>query len=265
MPPSDIFSWSGLGLLFVLGLRHGFDPDHIAVIDGLTLGAEQRRPALAPWIGTLFSIGHGGLVTVIAVLVSVLSSARLLPASLEALGTWVPILLLLVVGTFNLRALLAPGEFRSLGNRTRFLPERLKRSTHPFAIVLVGVLFGLVFDTATQAAAWGYVATSSHGPALALAMGLCFTSGMAVTDTLDSRLLTRVLRRAQHGQAARFRRVLGWTIVGMSYGVAAYGIARWIHPAFELPESAWLALGILFVAAVGGAYAWLLHRSCRVD
>lgn len=43
MPNAELYSWSGLGLLFVLGLRHGFDPDHIAVIDGLTLRAEQRR------------------------------------------------------------------------------------------------------------------------------------------------------------------------------------------------------------------------------
>ncbi len=261
MPNAELFSWSGLGLLFVLGLRHGFDPDHIAVIDGLTLRAEQRRPGLAPWIGTLFSLGHGGLVTVIAVAVSLLSDRHLAPEALETFGTWVPIALLLLVGTFNLRALLAPGEFQPIGARSPLLPERLKHSSHPLAIVLVGVLFGLVFDTATQAAAWGYVATSSHGPVLALAMGLSFTSGMAVTDTIDSRLLSRVLRRAKRDEAARFRRILGWTIVAMSYGVAAYGIARWYSPAIELPEGVWLAAGITLVAAVGAAYVWLSRGS----
>lgn len=260
MPNAELYSWSGLGLLFVLGLRHGFDPDHIAVIDGLTLRAEQRRPGLAPWIGTLFSLGHGGLVTVIAVVVSLLSREQMLPEALESFGTWVPIGLLLLVGTFNLRALLRPGEFRSLGSNAPLLAARLEQSTHPLAIVTVGVLFGLVFDTATQAAAWGYVATSSHGPLLALGMGLAFTAGMAVTDTLDSRLLTSVLRRARHSEALRFRRILGWIIVGLSFGVAGYGIARQFEPGLELPDGALLGLGVGLVLAVGSAYAWLLHR-----
>ena len=260
MPNAELYSWSGLGLLFVLGLRHGFDPDHIAVIDGLTLRAEQRRPALAPWIGTLFSLGHGGLVTVIAVVVSLLSREQLLPDALESFGTWVPIGLLLLVGSFNLRALLQPGEFRSLGSSAPLLPARLEQSTHPLAIVTVGVMFGLVFDTATQAAAWGYVATSSHGPLLALGMGLAFTAGMAVTDTLDSRLLTSVLRRARHGEALRFRRILGWIIVSLSFGVAGYGIARQLEPGLELPDGVLLGLGVGLVIAVGSAYAWLLHR-----
>lgn len=265
MPNADLYSWSGLGLLFVLGLRHGFDPDHIAVIDGLTLRAEQRRPGLAPWIGTLFSIGHGGLVTLIAVAVSLLSREHRLPPVLETVGAWVPITLLLIVGAFNLRALLKPGEFRSLGSSTPLLPGRLKQSSHPLAIVLVGVLFGLVFDTATQAAAWGYVATSSHGPLLALAMGLAFTTGMAITDTLDSRLLTNVLRRARREEAGRFRRALGWIIVGLSFSVAGYGVARQLVPSLELPDGVLLALGAALVVAVGSAYAWLLHRVHGLD
>jgi len=260
MPNAELYSWSGLGLLFVLGLRHGFDPDHIAVIDALTLRAEQQRPTLAPWIGTLFSLGHGGLVTVIAVAVSLLSQKQLLPEALETFGAWIPICLLLLVGAFNLRALLRPGEFRPLGSRAPLLPGRLKQSTHPLAIVIVGVLFGLVFDTATQAAAWGYVATSSHGPLLALAMGVAFTAGMAITDTLDSRLLTSVLRRARHSEAVRFRRILGWLIVCLSFGVAGYGIARNLRPGLELPDGALLGLGVGLVVAVGSAYVWLLHR-----
>ena len=41
----DLLSLSDLGLMLTLGLRHGLDPDHIAVIDGLTIRALDQRPA----------------------------------------------------------------------------------------------------------------------------------------------------------------------------------------------------------------------------
>ena len=34
----DALPASGLALFFVLGLRHGVEPDHIAAIDGMTIG-----------------------------------------------------------------------------------------------------------------------------------------------------------------------------------------------------------------------------------
>ena len=40
-------------LVFALGLRHGFDPDHLVAIDGLTRSSKSR------WCGLFFSLGHG--------------------------------------------------------------------------------------------------------------------------------------------------------------------------------------------------------------
>lgn len=47
-----------MALFFLLGLRHGIEPDHIAAIDGLTLRAHDHRERHAPWTGTLFALGH---------------------------------------------------------------------------------------------------------------------------------------------------------------------------------------------------------------
>ncbi len=86
--------------------------------------------------------------------------------------------------------------------------------------MFIGVLFASVFDTATQASAWGYVASSNGGVVAAFLAGLVFTAGMVITDSIDGRLICRIRRSAQ-GPAAgrRFRRTLGWVIVAMSYTV----------------------------------------------
>src|SRR3982074_1523684 len=104
---TELFSLSGLVLMFVLGLRHGLDPDHIACIDGLTWRAlSHGHDGHARWIGTLFAIGHGLLVTSIAVGVSRLAHSVDLPEAVVQVFSWIPTALLLLVGTLNLHLLL---------------------------------------------------------------------------------------------------------------------------------------------------------------
>jgi high-affinity nickel-transport protein len=254
-------SVSGLVLMFVLGLRHGLDPDHIACIDGLTwqvLASEAHR-GRARWVGTLFALGHGLLVTSIAAGVSLLSHEMAMPEALARVCDWVPTALLLLVGTMNLRLLRRPdAAFEPTGWKTKLIPRRLRHHTSPWAVVVIGVLFATVFDTATQASAWGYVASHRGGglPA-ALAAGLAFTAGMVITDTLDGRLICCIDRRAD-GQAAarRYRRVLGWLIVCISYAVAAYNIGKALVPAIELGEVAFSLSGFALVLMMLMVWAW---------
>lgn len=258
---SEWLSASGLVLMFVLGLRHGLDPDHIACIDGLTwqaLGREGHRRH-APWIGSLFALGHGLLVTLIAAGLSLLSRGVSVPEALVQVFDWVPTGLLLLVGTMNLRLLLQrDATFRPMGWKLKLIPKRLRHHGSPWAVVLIGVLFASVFDTATQASAWGYVGSHRGGGLqAALAAGLVFTVGMMITDTLDGRLICAIDRRAD-GQAVarRYRRVLGWLIVGISYAVAAYNIGKALVPSIELEEAAFSLTGAAMVLLMGVVWVW---------
>lgn len=235
---------SGIALMLMLGLRHGLDPDHIALIDGLTLRAHEQRPGMAPWVGTWFALGHGLVVTLIAVMVSLGANRIELPPALIAAADWVPVLLLFVVGTGNLRSLLRDTEYQAAGWRTRLIPRALRGSTSPLGIFLIGALFAAIFDTITQAAAWGYVATQQGGVLGALAVGLVFTLGMLVTDTLDARLLCRLLRDPRPEVARRRRRALGWVIVIMAYAVVLYALLAHFAPQLQLSEAAYTAVGI---------------------
>lgn len=262
---AEWLSISGLVLMFVLGLRHGLDPDHIACIDGLTwqaLGRAGHR-SHAPWIGTLFALGHGLLVTLIAAGVSLLSHQVSFPEALVQVFDWVPTALLVLVGTMNLRLLLRrDAAFQPTGWKLKLIPHRLRHHGSPWAVVLIGVLFATVFDTATQASAWGYVASHRGGglPA-ALAAGAVFTLGMVITDTLDGRLVCAIDRRAD-GQAVarRYRRVLGWLIVFISYGVAAYNIGKALVPALEMGDATFSLTGAALVMMMGMVWLWSGRR-----
>lgn len=260
----DTASLAGLFLLFMLGMRHGLDPDHIAIIDAMTYRSIEQRPGFAPWIGTLFALGHGLAVTAVSVTVSAIASDFAPPQGLAAILEWLPVALLLLIGTLNLHALLDKKPYAPAGWKTHFIPQRLRQSTHPAAVFCVGVLFALVFDTATQAAAWGYVATAQSGLHMALVAGLVFTFGMVVTDTLDGQLMCRLLRRASsRKQAQAYRRKVGWVVVFMSYGVALYSIAAHWLPAIEPSDAAFTATGIAFMLLMFAAYCWMARDSAK--
>ena len=109
--PAD---WSALcAIVFLLGLKHGFDADHLATIDGLTrFNARHGRP-FARYCGALFSLGHGVVVMAIALAIGLASERWEAPAWLDTLGAWISIVFLTALGIVNLRAVLAaaPGRW----------------------------------------------------------------------------------------------------------------------------------------------------------
>ena len=176
-----------------------------------------------------------------------------MPDTFAQVLQWAPTALLLLVAFLNLRQLLAnSGKAGFESVKLRMIPAWLRNHAAPWAVVLTGALFAAVFDTATQASAWGYMAGQEGGRALAaLVAGLVFTIGMGVTDTIDGRLLWRIGRSAGRRQAAqKFRRILGWLVVAISCGVAAYTIAAALAPRFELNDLAFSAAGFSLVALI---------------
>jgi high-affinity nickel-transport protein len=249
---SAIASASGLLLMLVLGLRHGLDPDHIACIDGLTWGAMQHERHHGPWVGTLFAIGHGLLVTMVAVIFSEVGRAIEVPTTFARLFDWAPTTLLLLVALLNVRQLCSGAQAAPTSLKLQLIPLWLRNHAAPWAVVLTGALFAAVFDTATQASAWGYAAGQQGGRWIAaLFAGFVFTIGMGVTDTIDGRLLWRIGRRPEGQQLTRqFRRILGWLVVGISCGVAAFNIGKAFAPQFEINDFAFSAAGFSLVALI---------------
>jgi high-affinity nickel-transport protein len=170
---------------------------------------------------------------------------------------WGVIALMALVGVLNLRALRRPTTYSPVGWKQGLAPG-LAKATHPLGVLAVGVVFGLVFDTASQAAAWGLAASASGGLREVLMLCLVFGAGMTLTDTVDSQLVARLLRRGGNGgQVQAYRRGVGWLIVALSLGMAGFALARKLMGVQDLPDMLLTALGLTMALAV---VAMLLAR-----
>jgi len=254
--------WSALAaLVFLLGLKHGFDADHLAAIDGLTRYNARLGRRLARYCGALFSLGHGAVVVAIALVVGLASERWTAPQWLEMSGAWISIGFLTLIGIVNLRAVLAaaPGEVVApVGIKGRFL-GRLQSAGRPGSVALVGALFALSFDTVSQSALFALTATQFGGLEHALALGLLFVLGMLVTDGINGLWISRLIARADQ-IAVIASRVMGLAVSAVALLVAAVGVARLALPAVDAwSKGSEPAFGAIVIAVIASSY--LVARS----
>jgi len=262
MPAATGLPAQALGLaalVFLLGVRHGFDPDHLVAIDGLVRSGVARRSRWAGCSGLFFSLGHGVVVTLIGVAVALAASARQAPAWLEGVGAAISIGLLTLLGAANLASAMRARAGGLIGLRGRWWTERLSRASHPAVIAAIGAAFALSFDTVSHALAFSLTGASLAGWTFAAALGAVFTCGMALTDALSGWWVARLVVRADR-TAAIASRCVGAAIGALGLLIAAAGLAQWIAPfALQSASAAAPLIGVATLAVVGAAYA-LGHR-----
>lgn len=248
--------WVALAVLvFVLGLKHGVDADHLVAIDGLARFNSRVRPSLARWCGLLFSLGHGAVVVGVALAVGIAAERWIVPGWLEDVGTWISIAFLATLGFINLAAVLATPSDRLVeptGVRGHVF-ARLTRTSHPVVIALIGTLFAVSFDTLSQAALFAITANQFGGWQHALALGLVFMFGMALVDGANGLWIAALLRNAD-ARARIASRVLGLTVAGLSLTVAALAIGqRYSMQLAEWAEGRELAYGVGVIGVVAAS------------
>ena len=230
--PADFLSL--MILTFVLGMKHGFDADHLATIDGLTRFNARQRPALARYCGSLFSLGHGVVVMAIALGVSALAGQWEVPEWFGLLGSLISIAFLVALGSLNLAAVLRTSPDQvvlPVGLKGRWL-GRLRHVSHPALIALVGALFALSFDTLSQAAFFALTATQYGGSGHAFLLASLFMAGMLLTDGINGLWIARLIARADQ-VALVASRVMGLVVSAISLLVAAFGAAKLLSPAVD--------------------------------
>ena len=258
--------WLALALVvFLLGVKHGLDPDHLATIDGLTRFNAALRPRLARWSGFLFSLGHGVVVTAVAVFIAIWAKHWAVPGWLESVGAWISIAFLFCLGGANLLAVFqSPKDvvLRSIGLKSRWL-GRFAEASHPLLIASVGALFAISFDTLSQTALFSLTASGIAGWTFAGLLGFVFMLGMMATDSVNGLWIARLLRSAD-ARAVIASRVMGFSIAGLSLLIGGYGLAKQLSPEFALRSDhggMWLGLSVVAVVALSFVLAQWMSRS----
>lgn len=264
MHSADGSLWPLLGLAFALGMGHGADPDHLTAIDGMTRASVDRHPRMSRWVGTWFAFGHALSVLLIATAIAVAAEyLQSFSRSLLHVSGIVSACLLFTIGALNVARLLTLQTGRaapSYGVIGRLFPRQLLNITHPMSAAPIGALFGLGFETASQMSAWALTGTIGYGLLGAIFIGVAFSLGMVITDSLNG-LLVRRMYLAATMMTTQGNRMMTLTVVGLAYVV---GIIKLLQPtSFALPISEW-GLTILVLGAVLFAFvSALLKTKCR--
>jgi high-affinity nickel-transport protein len=252
-----------IALVFALGLRHGFDPDHLVAIDGLTRSSKSR------WCGLFFSLGHGVVVTLIGVAVAIAATEWQAPVWLEQTGASISIGVLLVLGVANLLAMLRTpkgNRVALVGLRGRWVTDRLARASHPAVIASIGAAFAVSFDTVSHALAFSLTGATMAGALFAALLGLIFTLGMAATDALNGLWVAKMMAGADR-RAAAASRWMSAAVAFLCLSIAALALLKQaILSVDELLDgiSPALSVATLVLIAAGFLAGVLRSRSaCR--
>lgn len=279
MTPDTLDSglFAALALAGLLGFRHGFDADHIAVVDGMTRARQlQGSYGSARGVGLQFAAGHSATILVAALLF--FGHGAALPDWLDGLGLFISATLLLLIAASNLvhafsassPAVRPMGPVAALLFRlTSRLTSRLTgKQLHP---ALVGVAFALSLDSLAQAALFAAqggdgLTGGSAGPAgmgaVAL-MAAVFGLGMMLADASNGLLLSWCAQRSD----TLARRASRWSsgfIAVIALATVAASVLRESKAGFALAwehAGVWVGVGLMLMTVAVYSLRIVLQRA----
>lgn len=197
----------------VFGLRHGIDWDHIAAITDIT--GSQDKPRNSLWLGTVYALGHGSVVTTLGLIAVALGT--LLPGWVDGLMERIVGITLVVLGVYVIYSLIKDREQFRMRSRWMLLFEwaeigyhRLMNKVtgveteHPVrhrnygfaSAYLVGLIHGIGAETPTQVLLF-IGAAGAGGRTLGVTLVLTFIIGLLISNSIITVMSTFGFLRAR--------------------------------------------------------------------
>ena len=228
---------AALGSCLLLGLRHGFDYDHLAAISDITAVQRNWRSGLR--LGMTYALGHA--FTVVALGVAVLQLHIGLPEGLDhwterLIGLTLIVLGIGVVagilrkdahghshGRIESRLAIAINGILWLFWRLRCFwspntprPERFQWMYTGKSVFLIGVLHGVGAETPSQLALFFLTANLGGTSRGMLGLG-AFAVGLVAMNALMTASMGGAFNASGHHP--RFYRLIAWTGAAYSFGI----------------------------------------------
>lgn len=280
---------------YILGFRHALDADHISAIDNLTrkLIEERRSPKK---VGFLFSLGHSTIVIFLSLFIAILTPkisnnfglfkeiGSLLGGSISALSLFfISILNVYLFSCVVKKLYIFKIKKSSLLNQPIVIANPFFKKISQFMnknyqIYLLGFLFGLGFDTATEIALLGISGIQGAQGVLwyqLLIFPVLFTSGMCLIDTTVNLMSIAVCRYAtvNSSNAVYFNLLItlfisltGLFIAGCEFfHLTSLGMNKfpqlWLGIAFIMDH--FEAVGCFITSAIMMSLLWFKYLSLR--
>ena len=252
-------------LAYTFGLRHAVDADHIAAIDNVTrkLMQEGKRPAA---VGFFFALGHSsiillGVVAIAITEVKLQGRYQTLNDDAGIVSTIASASFLLLIAVMNM--VIAAAVYRtfrhvrdggayvaedfdlllnSRGVLSRIFRRLFRLVTESWHMMPLGLLFGLGFDTATEASLLGVAGSqAANGLSLwsILAFPALFAAGMSLVDTTDGVLMLGAYGWAFVKPIRKLYYNLTITIVSAAVALLVGGIEALVLIGDELSLRGW--------------------------
>lgn len=249
--PRDLSLYAALGSCLVLGLRHGFDYDHLAAISDITAMQRSWRNGLR--LGMTYALGHA--VTVAALGLAVLELHLGLPGGLDHWTERLIGLTLIVLGIGVVAGILrkdAHGhrhgrvesrlaiaingilwtawQVRRTWNRQAPRPERFQWMYTGKSVFVIGILHGVGAETPSQLALF-FLTANLGGTSRGLMGLLAFAVGLVTMNALMTASMGGAFRA--RGHHPRFYHAIAWT--GAAYSciigvIFLFGISDRLPP-----------------------------------
>lgn len=218
--------WVLFSMALMLGIRHGFDLDHLATIDSVTRTVSNQR-YLSRIVGFLFSLGHGLVVIAISFIIGSGLMKSYIPEWLDSVGNWISISFLFMFGLLNLWNVAQPPSKPAIPTSLKnYLAKKIThKKFNPIFIILIGALFALSFDTFSQVALFSLSASLVAGCMFSGLLGLVFMFGMMTSDGLNGLFVSTLIQRA-NGISNFISRLAGLLIALFSLIIGIMNLAK---------------------------------------
>jgi len=215
-----------MGIAYTLGVRHGFDLDHLATIDSISRTLSNNK-LLSRISGILFALGHGLVVVIVSLVLGSDIIQFHTPPWLEGVGSAISIFFLFLFGIITLWNVLFHSH-RNCNplNFKGFISGKLITSkTHPIYIMAIGALFAFSFDTFSQIALFTISANALSGCFFSSVLGIMFTLGMITSDGLNGIFISSLIQKADRISIS-ISRIFGLLIAFFSLIIGGLNVSK---------------------------------------